>query len=137
MTHAGRSLFAFGIYMLGLGMVLLVAPNFLLGMFGFPPTAEVWIRVVGMLVLFLGIYDVGAALGNWAGFIAASVPIRFSVIAFFGGFVVLLGAPATLLLFGVVDAVFALWTWSALRRAPRLLPRSADEPGSNRRPDRT
>jgi len=37
--------------MLALGLGLLLVPNLLLGLFGFPPSREVWIRVVGLLVL--------------------------------------------------------------------------------------
>lgn len=115
MSSPARSLLVFGIYLLFLGVGLLLAPNRVLAPFGVPPTSEVWIRVVGMLVLFLGIYYSAAARGDWRAFIALTVPARMSVIAFFGAFVFWLGAPPTLLLFAVVDFVFALWTWRALR----------------------
>jgi hypothetical protein len=66
MSDPACSVFVFGLYLLVLAIVLLVAPNFLLEMFFLPSTSEVWIRVIGMLVLFLGffyaqgcIYDLG------------------------------------------------------------------------------
>lgn len=61
MSKSALSVFVFGLYIAVLGIVLLVAPNILLGMFGLPNTTEVWIRIVGMLVLFLGFYYTQAA----------------------------------------------------------------------------
>lgn len=119
MTNSGKSLFVFGVYLLGVGGGLMVAPNSFLAVFGTPPTTEIWIRVMGMLLLYLGVYNIAAAKGGWSGFIALSVPVRMSVILFFAGFVVLLDASKTLLLFGVIDFAFALWTWSALAKERR------------------
>ena len=114
MSKSGLSLFVFGLYLLGLGGTLILAPNLLLEFFGISTTNEVWIRVTGMLVLLLGIYDISAARGRWNGFTVLSIPIRMSVIIFFTGFVLLLGAPTMLLLFGAVDFAFAFLTWLAL-----------------------
>jgi len=125
MSNPAKSLFAFGVYLLGLGGALILAPNMLLVIFGISPTTEVWIRVAGMLVLFLGIYDISAAKGSWSGFIALSVPLRMSVIFFFAGFILLLGAPKMLLLFGAIDFAFALWTWSVLLQERRKASTSA------------
>ena len=49
------------VYLLGLGVILVVAPNALIVPFGFDPTGEVWIRVVGLLVLILAYYSLKAA----------------------------------------------------------------------------
>jgi hypothetical protein len=119
MTKPARTLFLFGAYLLALGATLVAAPNLLLELFRIPETQEVWIRVVGMLVLFLGIYDVQAARHEWDGFIRTSVPLRLSVIAFFGAFVAAGYAPPMLLAFGAVDFAAAAWTWLALRAAGR------------------
>ncbi len=116
MTNSAKSLFVFGCYLLGLGMMLVVAPNVLLAIFGIQPPSEVWIRIVGMLLLFLGVYDVLAARINLEPFIAWSVPMRFSVIIFFLAFVLFGFAPTVLLLFGAIDFAFAYWTRRALRR---------------------
>src|SRR5713226_1616926 len=51
MSQAEKSLFVFGIYLSGLGVVLLFFPNLLLRFFGVPPTNEVWIRINGMFVI--------------------------------------------------------------------------------------
>lgn len=107
----------FGIYLLALAGALIVAPNVLLGLFGFAATTEVWIRVVGMLVGLLGYYYLRAAAAGFSAFFAWTVPARFTVLGFFAAFVALGFAPPVLLLFGVIDAAAALWTWLAIRRA--------------------
>jgi hypothetical protein len=107
MSHPSKSLFAFGCYLVLVGVTLLLVPNLLLGLFRLPLTTEVWIRVVGMLVL--------ARLENRL-FMQWSVWLRGSVILFFGAFVLAGLASPALLLFGAVDFAGALWTWSALRK---------------------
>ena len=116
MSGAARSLFCFGIYVLGLSVLLLVSPNLVLTSFGFAPTQEVWIRVVGMLLAFLGTYDVLAGWTELREFIRWSVPIRMSIIVFFVVFVALGFEKPALLLFAGVDLAFAIWTAVALRR---------------------
>ncbi|HKP76159.1 MAG TPA: hypothetical protein VJT67_11495 [Longimicrobiaceae bacterium] len=119
MSKPARSIFVFGVYLLALGAILVAVPNLLLGAFGLPATQEVWIRVVGMLVLILGCYDVQAARQEWDAFIRMSVPMRLSVIVFFGAFVAAGYVSPRLLLFGAVDFAAAAWTWLALRSADR------------------
>ena len=119
MNKSARSLFVFGIYMLLLGTALVLAPNFLLALFHVPATDEVWIRVLGMLVIFLGIYDVVAARSALGALIAWTVPVRFSVIVFFAAFVFSGLGPPILLLFGAVDFAGAVWTWYHLRGEAR------------------
>lgn len=116
MSRAAKSLFVFGAYLCGLGLVLLLAPNRLLSLFGAPTTDEVWIRVNGMFVLCLSFYYVWAARHGLKSFIRWTVWARAAVIVFFAAFVVLLAAPKALLLFGLVDLLSAVWTWLALKR---------------------
>jgi len=119
MSKPARSIFAFGVYLIALGVTLVTVPNLLLGVFGFPATREVWIRVVGMLVLILGCYDVQAARQEWDAFIRMSVPMRMSVILFFAAFVAAGYVSPMLLAFAAVDFAAAAWTWLALREAVR------------------
>lgn len=119
MSHPSKTLFVFGCYLAVLGLVLLFIPNALLVLFGFAATQEVWIRVVGMLVLVLAAYDMLAARAELMPFIQWSVPIRASVIVFFAAFVLLGLAPRALILFGLIDLASAAWTWSALARVRR------------------
>lgn len=116
MSAAARSLNVFGLYLLGLGLVLLVAPNLLLQAFGLPPTTEVWIRVIGMLVAFLGLYHRTAAAAEFVPMFRLSVLVRLSVPFFFLLFVAAGWAAWPLVLFGLADAAGAAWTWSVLDR---------------------
>jgi hypothetical protein len=115
MSRAAVSMFAFAVYLFVLGVVLLVAPNVLLGIFGFEPTTEVWVRIVGMLVVFLGYYYLSAARGEVVPFMLWSVQARPFVIVFFAVFVALGWAKPALILFGAVDLAGAVWTYLALR----------------------
>lgn len=115
MSPAARSISVFAIYLWVMGVVFVFVPNVLLSLFGFPETDEVWIRVVGMLVLILGYYYMGAAREELTGFLWRTVYARYSVLVFFVAFVALKQAPPVLIVFGVVDALAATWTAVALR----------------------
>jgi hypothetical protein len=108
MSKSGVSVFVFGLYLGALGITLLVVPNFLLGVFTLPSTNEVWIRVVGMLVLFLCFYYTQAARKEITDFFPLTVYVRPTVILFFTVFVLLGFARWPLILFGGVDLLGAL-----------------------------
>ena len=116
MTRSARTVFVFGIYLAVLGIGLLVAPGPLLAPFGLPAPQEVWVRVGGMVIAFLGAYYMLAAKHGLRPFMAWTVATRASVIVVFGVLVATGLGPAVLLLFGVVDLAGAVWTWAALRR---------------------
>ena len=115
MTRAARSVNLFGWYLLVMGTALLVSPNTLLGLFALGATTEVWIRVVGMLVVILGVYYRAAAAAELTPFFLVTVLARASVPVFFIVFVLAGWAEWPLVLFGIVDGAGALWTWRALQ----------------------
>ena len=115
MSNSAKSVFVFGVYLVVLGITFLVMPNVPLALFGFPATNEVWIRVVGMLLVLLAFYYIQAARKELTDFFQWTVYTRASVIVFFIAFVVLDLVQATLILFGVVDLLGAIWTQLALR----------------------
>lgn len=116
MSRAARSVFVFGLYLLALSLVVMITPNTLLGLLGLPPTNEVWIRVIGVLVLILGFYFVQAARKELADFFRWTVYVRSSLILFLTAFVLLGYAGPSLILLGGVDLLGALWTGLALRQ---------------------
>ena len=120
MSKSAQSLFVFSIYLFILGLILLVIPNVLLNLFSLPETNEVWIRVVGMLVFLLGFYDFQASKNEMIKFFQWSVYARAVVPIFFIVFVLLDFAPPILILFGVIDAVAALWTHLSLRSEKQI-----------------
>lgn len=115
MTRAARSVFAFGLYLIGTASVLIVAPNVILRVVGITPTTEPWIRVLGVVVGVLGAYYVVAARAQLELFFRATVWGRALVLAGFVTLVALGWAPAPLIAFGVIDTLGALWTWVGLR----------------------
>lgn len=115
MNKAAFSVFVFSIYLYALGLVLVAFPNAFLSLFHIPETNEVWIRVVGMLVLIIGFYYSTAAQNDFTAFLRATVYARFAVLAFFAAFALAGFAPPVLVLFGVIDAAAATWTGFALR----------------------
>ena len=117
MSKAAFTIRAFGYYLIVLGVALVAVPNLLLGMFLMPETSEVWIRVVGLLVFNIGIYYVYAAKCEATAFFRASVFTRTLVLVGFAAFALAGLAKPTLIGFGLVDFLGALWTWRALERA--------------------
>ncbi len=115
MSKSATSVFVFAVYLYALGLVLVVVPNLLLGLFGIPKTDEVWVRVVGMLVLILGYYYSQAARMGLSDFFRLTVVGRTAVLLFFIAFVLAGFAPPVLILFGVIDFAAAMWTALALK----------------------
>ena len=114
LRNAGLSVLLFGTYLIALGAILLLLPNLLLGVFGIPDTHEVWVRILGGVLMALGYLYVegGRAVAEW--FIRASVLSRAGVAAVLFGLVVLGEAPRVIALFAFVDLAAAMWTAYAL-----------------------
>jgi hypothetical protein len=117
-SAAAKSIVIFAGYMFALGVVLLVAPNPFLVAFGFAPTSEPWVRLVGVLVLCLAGYYALAARRELVAFISATVWGRGFVAVCLVALVALGIAPAPLIVFAVIDVVGAAWTAVALWRKP-------------------
>ena len=115
MSRAAVSVFAFGIYLVALGLALLVVPNVLLSLFAYPSTTEIWIRILGFILVVLGYYYIVAARHELTPFFRASVYGRPAVLVCFAGFALLGIAEPVLVLFGGIDLLGAIWTAFALR----------------------
>ena len=116
MSKAARTIRYFAIYLSFVGIVLVVAPNILLSVFGFPATQEVWIRVLGVVVFNLGIYYWFAAVSEAVAFFKASVATRTLVFVAFLVFVLLDYVRPALIVFGAVDLIGGLWTAWAIKQ---------------------
>ena len=116
MRKAAASVYYFGIYVLVLGLGLIAVPNLVLAPFGFPPTSEVWVHVVGVLAAAIGGYYVMAARAGLDAFFRATVVTRIFVFVSFTAFALLGLAKPALALFGAVDLAGAAWTAMALRK---------------------
>ena len=106
---------AFGCYLVVLGFVLLFSPNILLAIFMMPTTTEVWIRVVGVLVLNIGVYYIFAALCEAKPFFQASVYTRTFVLVSFITFAIVGLVSPMIIFFGTVDFCGGIWTHFAIK----------------------
>jgi hypothetical protein len=115
MSNAAKSILAYGIYLVGLGGVLLVAPDLPLPFFGIALAKDFWIRILGMTVLFLGYYFIRAGRSDVKPFFEWTLYPRGTIFFVFGALVLLGLAPINLLLFTPPDILFTVWTFLALR----------------------
>jgi hypothetical protein len=115
MSEAALSVFVFGVYVILIGLGFTLIPNTMLGLFGVPATSEPWIRVLGWVLVVLGYYCIQTARHELQPFFLWTVYGRASVMLAFLVFFLLAWAPATILLFGAVDLLGAIWTLLALR----------------------
>ncbi len=119
MSRAAFTVKAFGAYLIVLGAVLIVLPNVLLSVFGFPATTEVWIRVVGVVVFDLGLGYWFAAQADARPFFFATVYGRCFALVAFTAFALLGFISPMLVLFGAVDFAGGMWTLLALKAERR------------------
>ncbi len=114
MSRAARTVFVFGIYLIALGLSLLVVPNAVLAVLGVARTHQVWIRILGTVLTYVGAYYVVAARHEMTAIFRASIAVRLSLILVLLGLVLFADAKPVVMVFGVADAAGALWTRAAL-----------------------
>ena len=117
MTSTAKSVFCYSFYMLGMGLGLLFIPNLILGVFGFEPTSDIWIRILGLFAFCAGMLYFYCGRTNQTGFFRISVTER--IVFFLGivGIVLFLPANPLLVAIGSVDLFGAIWTALTLRKA--------------------
>ena len=115
MTAPSTTIRVYGWYFIGMGLAMAIVPNALLGLLRVPPARESWIRILGVVVAILGSYYLAAARENNRAFFRWTTFGRAVVLPAFIILVVFADAPPMAILFGVIDAIGALWTHLALR----------------------
>ena len=115
MSSSAKSIFLFGIYIAFLGLLLIFFPNPLLELVSLPPTEEVWIRLAGMLLLFMGFFYVQAARHKLVQFFQWTLVTRGVAFFFVLGFWIIGFTSWVILAFWLGDLAGLLWTWYALR----------------------
>lgn len=103
-------------YVIFSGLQLLFIPNFLLATFGLEPTSEIWIRVLGMLVLVLSFYYYAMYKNGGKEVVRATVQGRLLFCTGLVIFVLTGMVKPVLLVFAVVETGLALWTLSEIRK---------------------
>lgn len=115
MKMSSISMVMFAAYLSCLGLAFVIIPNPVIAFFGFPPTTEVWIRILGYILAALAFFYFMAVRENSESFYRWSVYARLPILPTFAAFVFAgIGSPI-ILLFGTFDAGCAIWTWSALK----------------------
>ena len=104
-------------YVLITAIQLIFVPNMLLGMFGFPPTSEIWIKVLGIVLLALVIYYYAIILNGDKTLLTFTIYGRLAVVFGFALMVLTKVAPTPLLLFAGIDLATAVWTWFELKKS--------------------
>lgn len=115
MTRSAFSVLAFGLYIAALGVLFVLVPNLLLGLVNIPATDEVWIRLVGMLLLFMGFFYVQAGRHNLVPFFKWTLVTRGIAFFFALGFWLSGFISWIILAFWLGDLAGLLWTRYELR----------------------
>jgi hypothetical protein len=115
MSPLARTVFIFGIYVIGVGLAMMLVPGVIFQVLGIPTTDEPWIHLVGYLAVVIGFYYVVAARSGVEAFFRATVPLRLVSAVVFVGVAALWGY-WPIAFFAVPDVAGALWTWSVMRR---------------------
>ena len=116
MSHAGRSMFWFGFWVLACGIFLMFLPGMMLRVARVTVSNDVILRIQGMVLIFLAIYYfVAGRHPEFRPLYRVTVYTRASALPVTAVMVLLLRANPLIILFTVVDALGALWTALALR----------------------
>ncbi len=115
MTRSGKSLFYFGIYGVCAGLLFLIIPNTIIHLTHLPTLPNGWTRVIGLLAVIIGVYDIVCGRADLKPFIRASIYTRLGF-ALCTTMILLSGEmPFTIFLIGIVDALGSVWTIVALK----------------------
>ena len=107
-------------YIAVLGFLLTIAPNFLLGLVNIPTTSEVWINLVGMLLIFMGFFYIQTGRHNLLPFFKWTLFTRGAAFFFVMWFWLSGMVPWLIITFWLGDLAGALWTFFALRAEGHL-----------------
>ena len=94
-----------------MGAALITIPNWLLPLFNFAPTSEIWIKMLGLFTFTTGIYYFFAAANQQYAFYKATIFGRLFFFLMTVVFVIIYHQPFTLALIGSVDLMGGLWTY--------------------------
>ena len=119
MKQSTLSMVIFGVYMLVMGLILIIVPNPLITLLGFAPVTDVWIRILGMVLVILAFYYFLAVKEEAYSFYRWTSYGRMPIVLVYLGFTALKLAPPILVLLGVFETACAIWTGVALRKESR------------------
>ena len=115
MTTSGKSLFYFGIYAICAGLLFIIIPERIISLLQLPLLPTGWTRVIGLLAIVIGVYDILCGHTNIRPFIKVSVYVRFGFAVCATLLYIFGQMPISIILIGGIDALGALWTTIALK----------------------
>lgn len=115
MTYSAKTVFYFGIYVVCTGLLFLFIPEPILSLLQLPATPSGWTSVVGLLALVIGAYYIVCGKANSEVFIRATLYVRWAFAIGATLLFVVGQMPVSIILFGGVDALGAVWTAMALK----------------------
>ncbi|OXM83222.1 hypothetical protein [Paenibacillus rigui] len=119
MTYAAKTVFYFSLYMFALSLTLLIAPQLLAPLLGYTAESEIWIRLIGMFLLFLAFDYCVSALEGITRFFYLTVYTRAPIIVFMCTFVLLGMLKPIFIPLSLIDLCGAIWTLHALKKTNR------------------
>jgi hypothetical protein len=115
MNKSTLSMMVFALYLAGLACAFMIFPNPVIALFGFVPTDQVWIRILGFILAVLAFFYIMACREGVRNFYRWTVYSRLTVMPAYILFIVFGVAPPVVLVFAAVDLAGALWTGFALK----------------------
>ncbi len=115
MTYSAKTLYYFAIYVLFTGLLLVAIPGTFTSLLHLPEIPEGWARILGLLVLVIGVYDYSIAKNELAVLIQLSVYTRLMFACGILLLIVFSQMPMEALPLGLIDAGTAVWTFMALK----------------------
>lgn len=111
------SLTAQAVYILITALQLIFVPNILLGIFGFEHTSEIWIKVLGIVLLSLAMVYYAIIKSGDSNILKMTIYSRLLAVLCFILLVATGQAATPLILFAGIDLATAIWTWFELKSA--------------------
>ena len=114
MSTIAKTIFFYSLYLFSFGLGMMLIPNTLLSLFGFKPTTEIWIRVLGLFTFTTGIYYFQSAKNEQLAFFKATIIGR--IFFFLMTFILVISFHQSMMLsiIGSLDLLGALWSLSCL-----------------------
>ena len=115
MTKAAKTIWIFGLYLIGEGVFLMLAPSWVLSAIGIPEPESIWRNILGFVVAILGYYYVRNARENLTPFFYFTAQIRMLQLAFFVGLYAFELGTLALVGFSFIEFLAGIWTLRVLK----------------------
>ncbi len=115
MTSSDKSLFYQGIYSIGMGVLLLIIPETIISLMKLEPLTIGWARGIGVLYLYIGVYERSFGKLSIKPMINISIYTRLGTFLAATLLVIFKQVPFAVFLLGLIDLFGAIWTIVALK----------------------